>query len=356
MKTPIYKTTLLTILLSIALGAGSGVFATALTSNYLSEYALELQNLTTPLRLTQKKPTVFPSSYQEAIDRVQEAALPTVVTLLSKTNQSDGYGLGDSLGSGMILTSDGWVAVYSDRFISAQSVQVLHNRELFKIEDKKTDKITGIDFIKINDHGLPVTTFGSGLDLSLQEQVFLSHNGSDLISANIIEHKHTSGKAVSSDKPTRKIILDREGQVGDPVFNLTGELVGVVDRISPSRSEVIPIDAILPAFSSMLENGKVERAELGVNVLDLTHTIGSAFGKDRATYSGAYIWSFNIGSPAKKAGLKKGDIIISLDGQSVNGYRSLDERLFNYGPGDSVEIVFERKGEELSVEIVLSTK
>ena len=356
MKTPRYKLMIVTILLSIVLGAGNGVLATALTSNYLSDYALQLQNLTTPLRLTEKRPTVFPSSYQEAIDRAQEVALPTVVSLLPNTQPRNGFSLNDRLGSGVILTSDGWVAVLNDRFISSASTQVLHKRETYAITEQKVDTLTDVHFLKMDTHGLPVTTFGSALDTSLQEQVFIAQHGSSLVSANVIEHDRLSGRAVSSVTPTRRVVLDRAASVGDPVFNLAGELIGLIERSEDARAYVLPIDAILPAFNSLLESGVIERGDLGMTILDLTYSIATYADDDRTSYGGALIHSFGMRSPAQAAGLRIGDIILSLDGQTVNGHRSLDEQLASYQAGDQVNVTLERKGEVLDIEVVLDAR
>ncbi len=357
MKHDLWTLTARTIALSIIIGGISGILTSALTSSYLSDYAIQLSELTAPLRTEVEKPKSFPISYSEAVKNFEDNTLKSVVTFYSKSAKGlYGFDDADKVASGVILTSDGWIAVAGSTPSKLLSSSALAKDEIYNVEEVIVDSLTNISFVKIDASGLSVASFGSGLDVSLGEQLLTSSGSGSINQTFVQEQKWPKGLAVSSDKPVRRILLKENSiELGSSVFDLSGNLVGFAVK-EGAASHMIPVDGVLPALSSLLKDKKIVRSSLGVQYVDITHSIALTEKTTRGNRHGAYLTgrpAVANGSAADKADLRAGDIILSVNGQSVNGHRGLDEIIFSYQPEDEVELTIDRAGEEMVVNIVL---
>jgi serine protease Do len=357
MKHDFWQLTARTIAISIILGGASGVLTSALTSSYLSDYAIQLSELTEPLRSGEERPTAFPGSYSEAVQNFENNTIKSVATFYLKSAKGIyGFDSTDKVASGSVLTSDGWIAVSgatSSKLFSS-SVQVKDN--VYNVEEVVFDKDTNIAFVKIDASGLSVVSFGSGLDVSLGEQLLTTSGAGEFNSTVVLEKKWPKGVVVSSDKPARRISLDTKTiETGSSVFDLSGALVGFYVK-EGNNLHMLPIDGILPSLSSVLKDKKIIRPKLGVQYIDISHSVGLTEKTTRENRYGAYLTgrpAVKNNSPAALAGLRAGDIILEINNQNVNGHRGLDEIIFSYKPGDKLEFVIDRAGEELIKEVTL---
>lgn len=357
MKHDFWQLTARTIALSIIIGGASGVLSSALTSSYLSDYAIQLSELTAPLRTVEERPKSFPGSFVEAVSSFEKDTLKSVATFYSKSAKGL-YGFEDSakIASGIVLTSDGWIAVAGSTSTKLLSSSVYVKDGLYDVVQVVTDKNTNILFVKINATGLPVVSFGSGLDLVLGEQLLASSGVGLFNSTSVLEQKWPKGKVVSSDSPQRRVVLEQNSiESGSIIFDLTGSLVGFYIK-EGTASQMLPIDGVLPALSSLLENKTIIRPTLGVQYIDIFHSVGLTEKTTRSKRYGAYLTgrpAIKNASAAAVSDLRAGDIILSVNGQNINGEKGLDEIIFSYKSGDEVELVIDRSGEEIRKKITL---
>ena len=147
------------------------------------------------------------------------------------------------------------------------------------------------------------------------------------------------------------------GNSGGPAFNLNGEVVGVNTAIfSPSGGNVgiafaIPASVAQNVVEELIETGSVERGWLGVQIQPVTEDIAESLGL--AAAEGALVSEPQADSPAAEAGVRAGDVIVSVDGETVESPRELARKIGNMNPGETVEVAVWRGGEEQSVEITL---
>ncbi|MBI2475262.1 serine protease [Candidatus Uhrbacteria bacterium] len=341
-----WKSLIYTVILAIVLGTMSGILGTVWTSSYLSDYAFELSELTAPLRVDQKKPRNVPSSYNEAVEGLVESSLPSVVEVYRTMAGPLGYSSDDLFDRGVVLTTDGWVAIASvdpTRVSSFKTSRVRANGEMYSVVESAYDSVTQTLFLKLDANNLSVVSFGKGRETRVGEQVFVVESSSAFLPATITEHTWPKAVAVSSDKPQRRFLLDKEISEGFIVFNLSGDIIGFgQDRV------VLPFESILPAFHSLLETKKISRASLGVSYIDLSHQIDIAREESRGLKNGALVYG-----NTKNKGFQIGDILQTLNGESINYENGLDEILEEYKAGDKVSVTFDRAGEVKTVEVIL---
>jgi serine protease Do len=132
------------------------------------------------------------------------------------------------------------------------------------------------------------------------------------------------------------------GNSGGPLFNLQGEVIGINSQIYSQTggymglSFAIPIDVANGVREQLVSGGKVQRGRIGVGILPVDAPLADSFGLDRPR--GALVRSVESGSPAEKAGLKEGDIILSVDGRAVERDAELPSIISGVRPGKSVKL------------------
>ena len=149
------------------------------------------------------------------------------------------------------------------------------------------------------------------------------------------------------------------GNSGGPTFNLKGEVVGVNTAIaSPSGGSVglafaIPSATVESVVAQLKDTGSVSRGYLGVQIQPLTKDLAEGLGIDAA--KGALVNSTEPGTPAAKAGLRSGDVLVSVNGQSISDARDLSRRIAGLRPGAKVDVVYLRGGKEQKAEVQLGS-
>lgn len=349
-----WRTTVYTIIIALAIGGASGVLGTALTSSYLSEYALQLSELTAPLRLSQERPRNFPSSYKEAVEKFVTSSLPAVAEVYQGAPGVLGYVSEDRFRVGVILTSDGWLAVETAPTgpFNLKEARVRIRGQVYPVVESAYDDVTRMIFLKVDASGLSVAAFGKGSDTQLGEQVFVARGPSAFTPASITQHVWPDATLVSSDEPNRFLLVDEDVEPGSIVFDLNGEAVAIAQE----QGRLLPIESVTPALRSLLEKQEIIRPSLGVQYIDLTHAIDIPVELSRSYRHGALLYSAASvprSSAARAAGLKPGDILLSINGELINGTYGLDELIAQYRAGDRVQIAIDRKGETQTIEVEL---
>jgi serine protease Do len=267
-------------------------------------------------------------------------------------------------GSGFVVTADGFILTNNHVVQNADSVYVRtqDNRE-FTARIVGTDPSTDIAVLKIEARNMPILKLGNSDDLRIGEWVMAV--GSPL--SDRLAHTVTQG-IVSAKGRSNIQLIDLEdfiqtdaainpGNSGGPLLNLDGEVVGINTAIA-SRSGgfqgigfAIPSNIAQRVMTSIIETGRVVRAYLGVTGSNLDQTMAQGFGLESAR--GALVYEVREGSPAEKAGLKDGDIILEMNGQPVQSFDQMRANIATMNPGTNVRMRVNRNGEMITVNVTL---
>lgn len=277
---------------------------------------------------------------------------------------------GDSLGQGLILTADGWVAttkeVISD-FDKGYAV-ISYDGKIFSASQFVADPLIDIVFFKIDAKDLSVLKFSQKGELGLGETLLAigPGNSADYVSIKNSAYDLIINKKdlVKSSEKLYKFIFFQNGlgaaYRGSPAIDSTGGVVGLVfSRDQKNYNLIVPVSYIQDIMSGVFKKQKASRPWLGVHYLDLTESTGISETLSHSAKAGALLYqdstasAVSVGSPAKQAGLRAGDIILQVDGVSVDKKNSLAELIGTYSAGDKVQLTILRNGQEMEIEVTL---
>jgi len=264
-----------------------------------------------------------------------------------------------SLGSGFIISKDGYILTNNHVVSGADEIIVrMTDRREFTAELIGTDERSDIALIKIAADDLPVVTIGSGDALKVGEWVLAigSPFGFDhSVTAGIVSAK---GRSLPSENYVPFIQTDvaiNPGNSGGPLFNLDGEVVGINSQIY-SRSGgfmglsfAIPIEVAIDVAKQLQTSGKVSRGWLGVLIQDVTGELAESFNLDRPR--GALIARVLPESPAEKAGLQVGDVILAYNGTLLRSSSELPPLVGASDVDQPAELSILRAGREIKLQV-----
>ncbi|MEF8834426.1 MAG: DegQ family serine endoprotease [Halofilum sp. (in: g-proteobacteria)] len=266
-----------------------------------------------------------------------------------------------SLGSGFIISSDGYVLTNGHVVAEADEIVVrLHDRRQFEAELVGTDKRSDVALLKIDAEGLPTVSTGDPEELRVGEWVLAigSPFGFDhSVTAGIVSAK---GRSLPNDNYVPFIQTDvaiNPGNSGGPLFNLDGEVVGVNAQIFSRTggfmglSFAIPIDVAIDVADQLRESGEVARGWLGVVIQEVTRDLAESFGMERTR--GALVARVLPDSPAAKAGLRVGDVIIGFNGEEVPRSSALPPIVGRTPIGSKAEVDIVRDGERMTLRVTI---
>jgi len=266
------------------------------------------------------------------------------------------------VGSGFILTADGFVMTNAHVVDGADEVLVtLTDKREFKAKVLGSDKRTDVAVIKINADKLPIVTLGQPAQLRVGEWVVAigSPFGFDnSVTAGIVSAK---GRSLPEENYVPFIQTDvpiNPGNSGGPLFNMRGEVVGINSQIY-SRSGgymgisfAIPIDVAMNVAKQLQQNGKVSRGRIGVQIQPLSQELAQSFGLKST--NGALVSMVEPGSPAARAGMQPGDVILKFNGEPVKGSSELPLIVANVHPGSKVPVQIWRRGQSLALSVTVA--
>ncbi len=254
------------------------------------------------------------------------------------------------VGSGFILSADGFVMTNAHVVDGADQVMVtLPDKREFKARIVGLDKRTDVAVVKIEAAGLPAVKIGDVNRLKVGEWVMAigSPFGLDnTVTAGIVSAKQRDTGDYLSFIQTDVAI--NPGNSGGPLINMRGEVVGINSQIY-SRSGgfmgisfAIPIDEAVRVSEQLRATGKVQRGRLGVQIDQVSKEVAESLGLSKA--QGALVRGVEQGSPAEKAGLEPGDIILKFEGKTIDKSTDLPRMVGNTKPGTRSAIQVWRRG------------
>ncbi len=256
------------------------------------------------------------------------------------------------LGSGFIISPDGLILTNAHVVANAAEVTVkLTDRREFNAKVIGTDAQTDVAVLKIDAKDLPAVRLGDSDKVRVGEWAVAI--GSPFGFENTVTSGIVSAKSRSLPDGTYVPFIQTDvavnpGNSGGPLFNLNGEVIGINSQIYSSTggyqglSFAIPIDMVVKIKDQLVAHGKVSRGRLGVTIQEVNQPLAQSFGLKQA--GGALVSSVEPGSPAAKAGLKEGDVILSIDGQAISRSIDLSARVAELRPGTKATLGIWRKG------------
>lgn len=279
-----------------------------------------------------------------------------------KFNPDNYYQLDKEIAQGFILTSDGWILT-NFKPDNLNYVVITEDRKIYQIDKIVEDVLTPFYFLHISARDLPVKRM-AGRGETQNGQLVLAVHWNGLAKFDSIAESSDRGESIfyASD------ILSGQIKLADPpenefknsfIFNLSGDIIGLTDK----NGQIRPLSQFNSAISSLLKNKIVKRPNLGLNYIDLSKLAGenlSAFFMDNiSTVKGSLVYknengvAIIKGSAAAQAGLKEGDIIISIEGKEISGSDSLEEIIQDYAAGETINLIYLRNKEKIEVEVKL---
>lgn len=266
-----------------------------------------------------------------------------------------------SLGSGFIISSDGYLLTNAHVVSDADEVLVkLSDKREFKAKIIGSDRRSDVSLLKIDAVGLPSVKLGDPGKLKVGEWVAAIGSPFGLentVTAGIVS---AIGRALPQENYVPFIQTDvaiNPGNSGGPLFNLKGEVVGINSQIY-SRSGgymglsfAIPIDVAMEVQTQLKSGGKVTRGWLGITIQEISKELADSFGMKNT--HGALIANVEKGSPAEKAGLDVGDVILSFNGKPINTSSDLPRIVGVTRPGSDVPVEVLRRGKSRQLTVVV---
>jgi serine protease Do len=277
----------------------------------------------------------------------------------SKPREVSGYG------SGVIISSDGYIITNNHVIEDAESVDVtLNDNRTFTAKVVGRDPSTDIALLKIKAENLPYIKYGDSEKLKLGEWVLAVGNPFNLtstVTAGIVSALGRNLGLLEGDYRIESFIQTdaalNMGNSGGALVDTKGLLVGITSAIiSPSgayagNSFAIPVSIVKKVVDDLKEYGEVQRAIIGVNIRDVTSD--DATKEDLNAVKGVLITGIVPDGAAQGAGLKENDVITKFDDIEVNSTSELQVQVGKHRPGDKATVTYLRKGKEYTVPILL---
>jgi len=269
-------------------------------------------------------------------------------------------------GSGVIISDKGYI-VTNNHVIqnSDEVVIVLNDKREYDARVIGTDPTTDIALLKVEANGLMPLQFGNSDELRLGEWVLAIGNPYNLtstVTAGIVSAKARNFGLMRAQEFGIESFIQTDaavnpGNSGGALINTRGELVGINTAIASRTgayngySFAVPVSIVEKVVTDLMEYGEVQRAILGVEIATVSAELAAEYELDEI--AGVYVAGVRPDGAAREAGIREGDVIISVDDTRVNSSAELQETVSKYRPGQKVVVVVRRNGQAKQFDVVL---
>ena len=264
------------------------------------------------------------------------------------------------IGSGVIISSDGYIATNNHVIDGANKIQVtLENNEVYDAKLVGTDPATDVALLKIDAKDLPMIPFGDSDNLKVGEWVLAIGSPYDMrstITAGIVSAKGRTMPDYDGQYKVESFIQTdaavNPGNSGGALVNTRGELVGINTSIVSMTgsyagySFAVPVSIVRKVTDDLKKYGEVHRAKLGISMADVNSDIQDKYGLPVA--EGVLIMSVEDG-PALRAGIRKGDVITEIDLKKVVNTAAVQDAVNRHSPGEQILLTVIRDKQQKEV-------
>ncbi len=266
-----------------------------------------------------------------------------------------------SLGSGFIISNDGYIVTNNHVIKDADKIKViLHDKTEYDATIIGTDPMTDLALIKIKAENLMPLKFGSSMEAEVGSWVVAIGSPFGLeqtVTAGIISAK---GRILGSGPYDDFIQTDASinpGNSGGPLLNLDGEVIGINTAIIKSGQGIgfaIPSDLATGVIDQLTEQKTVSRGWMGVAIQNVTEQLAEYYGIKET--KGVYVAKVYEDDPAGKAGIKVGDVIFQINGKKIESSRDLTLTIAASSVGETVKVKLIRDGKEKTIKVKLGKR
>ena len=365
----------------ILIAALAGGLVGAATVSSLTSSGNSISSATPTRLVTSTGNLVGTPSFVEASANV----LPTVVHIKNSRSETfvdpfyfdpfDFFGGGNGLrqqkrdasstGSGVIISNDGYIVTNNHVVQGAEKIEVtLDDKRVLEAQVVGTDPNTDLALIKVSANNLMACPWGNSDDVQVGEWALAVGNPFNLnstVTAGIISAKGRDINILNGQSKIESFLQTdaavNPGNSGGALVNMKGELIGINTAIA-SRNGVyegyafaVPANLVKKIVEDLKDFGSVKRGYLGITVADINEKL--AQDENLKVRQGAYVGGFSDQSPAREAGIKKGDVIIKIDGKSVKNRPTMMEMVSRKRPGEEIDVTVNRDGVEKTYSVKL---
>lgn len=380
-----YLTGILLVLIGIIIGTLFAYYQQQNTVNDRAEVKVtEIKHSSEPL-FTDKELEKLDGRF--LFKQIAERVTPTVVEIetlipFSRENMpddeyhnDDGEGFWDDIiprrartvGSGILISSDGYILTNNhviDGALDDQIEVTLNDKRQFEGRVVGKDPTTDLAVLKISAGNLPAITIGNSDEVDVGEWVLAIGNPfqlSSTVTAGIVSALSRDVQVINEQMRVESFIQTdaaiNKGNSGGPLVNTAGQLIGVNTAIASQSGNyqgygfAVPSNLAAKVAEDLIEYGEVRRALLGVTIISVNATVAEELGMDEIR--GVQVTAVSSGGAADKAGIRAGDVILSVDGEKVNESNQLQQKIAVRDPGETVSLRILRDGKELTKTIEL---
>lgn len=299
--------------------------------------------------------------------QVYEQNVHSTVGITTEINTTNYFGYQTTAaasGSGFIISADGYILTNYHVIEDASSITVTdYDGKTYKAELIGSDSSNDMAVLKIDADGLTPVVLGSSDDLKVGDEVVAIGNPLGELTFSLTQGVVSAlDREVTTENTTMNLIQTdcaiNSGNSGGALFNMYGEVVGITNAkyssSSANEAEIdnigfaIPMDSVKDIVTSIIDKGYVTKPYIGVSVGDVSDD-----ATEYGVPSGAAVKDVTEGSPAEKAGLKSGDVIIDADGKEITGSSDLIAAVKSKSAGDKLELKVYRQGEYVNLTVTV---
>ena len=276
--------------------------------------------------------------------------------------------MAQGFGSGVIMSSDGYIVTNNHVVEGAQNIKViLNDKREFEARLIGADPTTDLAVLKVDEKNLPFLKYGNSDALQLGEWVLAVGNPFNLtstVTAGIVSAK-ARNIGINADRSSIESFIQTDaavnpGNSGGALVNQQGELVGINTAIASRTgsyagySFAIPTTIVRKVVEDIKKFGEVQRALLGVEIIGVDAEVAKEYKLSKI--EGIYVANVTDGGAAQNAGIKAGDVIVSIQGKKVNTNAELQESISQFRPGDEIKVTVKRNDSEKLFSVKLRNK